>query len=425
MKFKKVFWKGKIIDEWSDDLEGAVNDLRKGMGYLHDLRVDDIIDFLDKVAKSWKDDEDFKKKFGLYLNGLIDFMRKGNLEAMVGTALRKREALDGFVKLNDNPVLYHAQPRGLSVHWVAGNVPMLGVFSFLQALLTKNPSLIKASSREYNDFLVLLESFNKVDTPKIRGKEILESVAVILVDRENRDVMESLSVAADIRIAFGGKEAIDSIMGLKKRFHTEDIIYGPKYSYAAIDKESLKDHKKLAQRFAIDVSVFDQYACSSPHTLFIEKGGEIKPEEFAEELASQLSLVNRTLLPKGKTEPGKVMDILKIKAKYEMMGRVFSSPKNEWTVVYSEEGGLADPCFSRVIFVRPIDDINSVSGFGDHQKQSIGLAVSGNRRFGFADKATLHGVDRCPSFGNMNLFESPWDGMFAMDRMVRWVTCYE
>ncbi len=424
MKFKKVFWKGKIIDEWSDDLDGIVNDLRKGTGYLHNLKIDEIIDFIHEVAESWKGDKNFKKRFGLYLNGLIGFMDKENLEIIVDTAIRKRHALDGFVRFNEKPILYHAQPRGLTVQWIAGNVPILGMFSFFQALLTKNSSLIKASSKEYDDFLILLESFRKVNTKKVKGKEILGSVAVILVDRKDTDTMEKLSMAADVRIAFGGKEAIDSIIGLKKRFYAEDIIYGPKYSYAVIDKESLQDHKNLAQRFAVDVSVFDQYACSSPHTLFIEKGGRIDPEKFAEELANHLSLVNRTLIPKGETEPGKVMDILKVKTKYEILGKVFSSPKNEWTVIYSDEEGLADPCFSRVIFVRPIDDIYNVVRFSDHRKQTIGIAVSDKRRSDFVDKVTLRGVDRCPNLGNMNLFESPWDGMFALDRMVRWVTTY-
>ena len=38
------------------------------------------------------------------------------------------------------------------------------------------------------------------------------------------------------------------------------------------------------------------------------------------------------------------------------------------------------------------------------------------------DKITLLGGDRCPSIGNMSKFHSPWDGIFGMDRMVRWIS---
>ncbi len=49
---------------------------------------------------------------------------------------------------------------------------------------------------------------------------------------------------ADIRIAWGGEEAVSTILSLKKNFFTEDIIYGPKYSYAILDSEFLKRQSK-------------------------------------------------------------------------------------------------------------------------------------------------------------------------------------
>lgn len=34
----------------------------------------------------------------------------------------------------------------------------------------------------------------------------------------------------------------------------------------------------------------------------------------------------------------------------------------------------------------------------------------------------LKGAMRCPDVGYMTHFDSPWDGVVALDRMVRWVT---
>ena len=47
------------------------------------------------------------------------------------------------------------------------------------------------------------------------------------------------------------------------------------------------------------------------------------------------------------------------------------------------------------------------------------------KRLELIDKLTLQGGDRSPSLGNMSTYESPWDGMFVLDRMIRWVSTYE
>jgi hypothetical protein len=420
MRYRKIFFDGRECDEESEDLQSLVDFLSSRLGYMHGLHVDDIIEFFDEAGKRWSQNPEMKRVGAGYL---AEFISRKNVSSMMDTALRNRLGLDGFVKLNGGKMLYHAQPRGLAVHWIAGNVPILGMFSIIQSMLTKNVSIVKASSKSYRELLMLLDSLRHVDTGKIRGEDIIKTLAVILVDRDAKG-MEELSLAADLRIAWGGHDAVQSIMSLRKRFSTEDIIFGPKYSYALIGKDTLHDYKRIAQRLAVDVSVFDQYACSSPHTVFVEKGGSVTPLEFAKELGDQLSMVARTILPKGAMGPGKVMDMLRVKSMYQMAGEVFSTEKNEWAVIYSEEEGLAEACFSRVVFVRPIEGLEDVGKYNDRHKQTLGLSL-GEGRLEFADEVTLHGIDRCPPIGQMSLFESPWDGMFSLDRMVRWVTCYE
>jgi hypothetical protein len=62
----------------------------------------------------------------------------------------------------------------------------------------------------------------------------------------------------------------------------------------------------------------------------------------------------------------------------------------------------------------------------DNRKiQSIGIAINDEERFDLVDKITFFGGDRCPPLGKMSFFDSPWDGMFGMDRMVRWITTYK
>ena len=76
-----------------------------------------------------------------------------------------------------------------------------------------------------------------------------------------------------MRIAWGGKDAIKSIVDFPKKYDTEDIIFGPKLSLSAIGRESMQIERRVsrfARSIAIDSSVFDQKACASSHNVFIE-----------------------------------------------------------------------------------------------------------------------------------------------------------
>ena len=116
--------------------------------------------------------------------------------------------------------------------------------------------------------------------------------------------------------------------------------------------------------------------------------------------------------------------IKKFESEGIIKGQVFSSENTDWTVIYSEEIGLAQPCFSRVAFVKPLKDLN-LKGLNTRHQQTVGLAMKNNSREDFVDNLTMFGADRCPKVGEMTLFGSPWDGMFAIDRMVRWIVTWK
>jgi hypothetical protein len=308
------------------------------------------------------------------------------------------------------------------VHWLSGNVPLLGLYSIFQAMMTKNVSLVKASSRAYRQVVLLLEDMSNVSTSNLSGSDMAKTVSVILVDRDDIKTAESMSVAADVRIAWGGHEAVSTILSLKKGIFCEDIIYGPKYSYGIVDNDSIKDYKQIAKRLAFDICTFDQYACSSPHTIFVQADKELV-YACAEELGKNIDFITRKMMPKDE-DPQKKLDILTVRAKNKMMGnRVFASENTDWTVVVSE-GGLENACFSRVVFIKPIKDVEDVGMYNDSGKQTIGAGLSGPDRERIAERITIKGANRITRFGEMTLFETPWDGFFGIDRMVRWVSLY-
>ncbi len=426
LTFKNIISDGILHENSENNLELLIKNLNSKKEWLHSQKINDLLDFFISLGEHWKTSTG--ENFGNNLKHVSEFLSRKNLEKELRISLRGNFlALDSFVNLfGDEEFLYHAQPRGISVHWIAGNVDVLGIFSVVQALLTKNLCLIKAP-HDYSLLKNLILSFSDVSTDKISGKDLLNCITLVYVDRNDLLNQEILSKNADIRIAWGGEEAVSTILSLKKNFFTEDIIYGPKYSYAILDSEFLKDNlKNAAQRLAFDISIFDQYACNSPHTIFVENNNPNDPnlvKDLAKELSNSMETVNRLMLPKSQISEKKSMDIVSIRAEYDFKGEVFAPKNTDWTVIYSEEEGLANPCFSRVIFVRPIKNAEDIGKFHNRKIQSIGIGISDHdKRKKLVDLITLLGGDRCPSIGNMSKFHSPWDGIFGMDRMVRWIS---
>ncbi|MBI4369086.1 MAG: hypothetical protein HY547_02535 [Elusimicrobia bacterium] len=418
------------------DLQETIRSLGSKFRILQEWRVDDIIGVLDACAKILaRPDAPLRTKLAHQgLAFLLSWLRESYLRRISNLSLRgRRDSLDRFVRLDQqSPVLYRALPRGIAAHWVAGNVPILGFLSIAQALITKNVSIAKAPTQSQEVLPQLLSTLSRSNYKSssgrwMEGAELLETIAVVHFDHDDQSCRETLSKNADLRVAWGGTDAIESIESLPKKLETEDIIFGPKYSFAAIGRESLNNEKSAGQwadRLALDVAAFDQYACSSPQTVFVESGGAIAPLEFAQLLSKAMIAVGQRI-PKAPTDAGKVHEILDLRAAYDLKDQAFYSKGTDWTVLYSDEEALANPCFSRVIFVRSIGDIMKAASLAGPNTQTVGLALSNDRRLEFAQQAGLKGALRLPVIGAMSAFDTPWDGMFPMDRMVKWVTTYD
>ena len=72
--------------------------------------------------------------------------------------------------------------------------------------------------------------------------------------------------------------------------------------------------------------------------------------------------------------------------------------------------------------MRPIRDIYRILNFIDKQKQTLGLLIDETRKLEFVKAITAKGIERVTDIGKMSLFDYPWDGMFPIDRFIRWVS---
>lgn len=411
--------------------ERLVGDLKVGQERLRSTPIDDLIGLCDAAGQAWTrpGSEVARMISSLAIGFLPLWLRRANLEPLVAQAFRgDLGAIDGFVPNGSGSERRHrAQPRGMLVHWVAGNVPLLGMISLIQGLLSKNANLVKVSRQNAGILPYFLEALEQVRYQRPDGKEIAgtlftDAVRAIYTDRED-PAASALSTLADVRVAWGGREAVEAIMNLPRRFGTEDIVFGPKTSFVVVGADMLDDTaaaRRVAAFITRDTVALGQRGCNSPHTVFVERGGALSPEAFAGLLGEELSRAARQAPPD--TAPQEAFQILTWRAEYDMRGQAWYGDGVRWSVFYSDmDRGLATPCYGRTLFVRPVDDVFEVAAFCSVNTQTAGLAI-GERRLKVAEALTARGIERCPEVGRMSLYEAPWDGMYPMDRMVRWVS---
>jgi hypothetical protein len=413
---------------------GALSEkLRKGREGLDAYTYDELATLIAAAARRWREPESgldaFRQQGLLFLEG---WCRTEHLARLGDEALRgARGYLDGFRPLGGVGRQVRAYPRGLVAHWLSGNVPLLGMLALTQSILSRNANILKSATTFSSALPALLESFRGLEVKTasdrvLKGDDVLKSIAVVYFSRENEAAGTAMSMSADVRVAWGGRDAVEAIGRLPRRYDTEDVMFGPKLSYMAIGREMLgneRARKRICRRVATDASVFDQYACASPHTIFVERGGEVSPRTFAEQLAREMAAA-AVRIPKAPVDTGTAARITAIRLRHEFFGQVWSSPGTTWTVVYEEGPGQALPeaCYSRVVFVRAVDDLLATADFASADIQTIGLGLSGERRQAYADRAAKKGAYRFPEIGRMTEFDSVWDGLYMMDRFVKWVS---
>ena len=408
--------------------------IAEGRARLQRYSLDDIIAFLSAASKEW-----LQPGIGLEhlhqhgLSFLVNWFNAPNLRSLADQSLNnQRVILDDFVvDQSTGTRMIKAVPRGIVGHWLAGNVPLLGMLGYAQALLTKNANIIKVPSNNSVIMPLLLE---KMATTKVRlqngveidGADITASTAVIYYDRNDIKTANAVSGICDVRIAWGGAEAVVAVMNLEKKLGAEDIVFGPKLSFMVIDSQALSPDQnlnKLFRRIATDCSVFDQYACASPHNVFVERSSYLSPETFCAELASAMGKMSHRI-PKAAVDAGTASQILEKRLEFEFRGKLWSSADTTWTVLLRENQNvtLADPTYSRVVNVLFVDDVMDVAELVNEDIQTISLAMTTSNKLKFANRAADLGAVRFPDVGRMTHFEAPWDGVFPMERLVKFCT---
>ena len=343
------------------------------------------------------------------------FLRATNLQHLVRRELPNDDALGRFIRIDERKSL-RVLPRGIACHWIAGNVPLLGVFSWAMSALVGNVNVVRLSSRG-DDFLSPILKLLARTSPA--GRAIAAETLVVRFSRDDEQSHRTMSAAADVRIAWGSREAVESVMALPARWNCETVVLGPRMSIAVVDPAGMTE--RTLARLASDVAYFDQQACSSPQWVFIKRPPERELFEravrgFTKAFASQAQSLGRHPLDHGETYR---IELDRTRVLLDG-GTLHRDGETAWTVALLDSPDLRLTCANRFVQLVPFVDVEDVVPWIPANVQTAVTLLGDDDRERFAELAARRGVCRFPRPGEGNHFENPWDGIPLISRLTRW-----
>ena len=407
------------VTKSATDIIAQASRLKKSIRDRSQLSIQARIDAFDELSKSMlsRDERltEYLRRPGVAF--LAGFLQRSNMENLLQREFPNPAALQHFVPCGGRKSV-RIVPRGLACHWLAGNVPLLGALSWSISALVGNANLLRLSSRQEDPIGPLLSVLKTVSEV---GAKIADETGIVRFDREDTEAHAAMSEKADIRIAWGGKEAIEAVRNLSSSWDCEDLILGPRTSIAVIEPRSCSTQS--IQRLASDITMFDQQACSSPQLVFVQTDEcNHLDEDFLQLLESALDAASKRFT-RHSLDAGETYRIVLDRSRAILEGgRLKRDLGTEWTIAILPKPDLNIRCVNRFIQLIPFNAIDEIMDHIPSGIQTVVTSLNSEQHSEFTEKASHLGVCRFPTPGEGNFFESPWDGIPIASRLTRWVT---
>jgi hypothetical protein len=398
-------------------IAGAARDLRE-IAKQKPIATQTVLEVFDHWAAAL-DDRELRDVPGATFLRL--WLRRGNLEPILlrelgPTSLNGTWHEDGRARLQ-------AFPLGVVGHWPAANVEIQPVLSLTCALLGGNACLVRVPSRLVGITQLVMQKLQEID----RTGSLTERIFMASFDHSRMDLQEGMAQAVDGAMIWGGAEAVSQIRGLPFPHWARVVVFGPRLSAAVMDADTWgnkAERSSWCRRIARDVWQFDQQACSSPQTLFLERSNGCDPAEFVEDLKRAFEDENRQH-PRQEIEPALTSAISLARASWLLRdeeNHALFPATPDWTILLGTGAEMPNPTQGRTLSVLVVDDLLKVVSKFDGTLQTLGLGIKDAKKEEvLALAAGRCGVDRIVKLGRMHVFGSPWDGAELIRSMVRLV----
>ncbi len=227
----------------------------------------------------------------------------------------------------------------------------------------------------------------------------------------------------------------ETIAALRPRIpaKTKLLTYGQRVSFAYVTAEALSGFnvKKVVANAATDVIAWDQLGCLSPHVIYVEHGAGLSAEQFAEQLAEELT--QRELSePRGRLSAEEAAVIASKRSFYKV--RAAGSPDTRlwcsqdstaWTVVYEGAPHFQLSSLNRFIYVKAVTDLTDLLQGAESVRgkvSTVGLAAMEDRAQALATRLARWGVTRVCPLGQMQNPPLTWrhDGRPGLGELITW-----
>ncbi len=413
--------------------------------YLAERTTSSLIRIIASVAQNWLESNDpfrnealedgpkatgfSRETLAVGLDGFFKQITKENLQALVLQEFGDLQRLDSVSANSDEQKLDRASfVRGpeLIAHITGGVIPNPTLLSMIFGLLTRSAQFVKCASGTAFIPRLFAHSIYEAE-PKLGAcLEIAEW-------RGGSELLENaLFAEADCVTATGSDETLETI---RKRLpqKTRFLGYGHRVSFAFVTEQILSgmNPQKVVSRAAQDVVAWNQLGCLSPHVIYVESGGKISPEQFAELLAVELHTIEQRE-PRGKLSVEESANIAYRRSLYEI--RAAHSPdtkmwrsadSTDWTVTFENDPLFQLSCLNRFIYVKAVADLTQALRGADSVRgkvSSVGIAATEDRAKGIAGELARWGVTRICPLGQMQNPSLLWrhDGRPALGDLITW-----
>ncbi len=363
------------------------------------------------------------------LDGFFRNLTVENLHTLIQQDLGSLQRLDGFSQSHSEiQERRSAWARGpeLIAHVAAGNLPNPALTSLTLGLLTRSAQFMKCARGGTLIPRLFAHSLYEAE-PKLAA-----CLEIAHWPGGSESLEEALFSEATLITATGSDETLET---LRHRIPkgARLMSHGHRVSFGYITSEALNGlgWKRLVQKAAADVAAWDQQGCLSPHVLYVEPRGAIRPEQFAELLATELQR-REEQLPRGGLSVEESAAITSRRAFYEVRAahspetRIWCSPQSTaWTVVYETDPLFQPSCLNRFIHVKAVKDPSEALRYAESARgkvSTVGLGVPPEQAASLAQQFARWGVTRLCSLGQMQNPPLTWrhDGRPALGDLVEW-----
>lgn len=414
--------------------------------YLINRLTENLIRVLSDVADGWLEAENPFRKLALELGpahtgfsretlarGLDNFFRqltRENFHKLLVQEFGDAKRLDAITATaaeeKQNRAAIATAPE-FQVHIAAGNIPNPALASIAFGLLTRSAQFVKCASGAAFLPRLFAHSIYEAD-PKLGA-----CLEIAGWRGGNAALENALFAEADCVTATGDDETLAAIrarLPVKTRF----LGYGQRVSFGFVTQEVSYGAraKKIAVVAADDVIAWNQLGCLSPHVIYVQLGGEVAPDHFAQLLAEELER-RETVEPRGELPAEHAAAIASRRSIYEV--RAAHSPETTrhwcshnstaWTVVFEADSRFQISCLNRFIYVKAVADLKTLLENADAirgQVSTVGLAAPEEKWDEIALQLARWGATRICPLGRMQNPPLTWrhDGRPALGDLVTW-----